>query len=444
MKNSYFSLAFLFFGLVSMAQTINFTDSNFKAVLLFSNTTNTVAKNSSGTNIKIDINNDGEIQLSEALNVFQLNVTTNSMPDITSMDGIQYFTNLTYLNCNNNAFTSLDLTALTHLEFLQSCNGALTSLNVSGLNSLERIYCYSNAITSLTLTGLTNLAWLWCDNNSITTLDFNGLSSLRYVQCRSNQLTSISNTANLGIIEFHCTDNHLTSLDLTGLTLLSYLDCSSNNISSINIQPALNSLQILYCSANPITNLNIAGSSVGVLGVSNTLLTSIDCSQSGVTQLFATDCPNLQTINVRNGVMSYSDPDMLYFGFRIYNNPSLVSICTDDNEQNQLAYFPYNTSGSVIVYNGANCDIPAQVNMGINDLNKAAVKLYPNPSMGIVNIEVSDNQTINKVAVSNVLGQTIMVLGNTATLDISSLNKGTYFITVETDNGRQTQKIIKL
>lgn len=444
MKNIYFSLALLFFCFVATAQIINIPDANFKAVLLFSNTNNAVAKNSTGTNIKIDTNSDGEIQLSEALNVFQLNVTTNSMADITSMVGIEHFTNLTYLNCSNNAITSLDVTALSHLEFLQSNSGILNSLNVTGLSNLQKIYCYNNAITSLDLTGLTNLIWLWCDNNNIATFDFNGLSSLKYVLCNNNQLTSINNTANLGLIEFHCTNNNLTNLDLTGMTSLSYFDCAGNNISSINLQSAMSSLTIVNCSGNPLTNLDINGSSVGILGVADTLLTSIDCSQSGVTQLSAYNCPNLQTINVRNGVMSMSDPDLLFYAFRIENNPNLVSICTDNGEQNQLALTNYNTSGNVVVYNGPNCDIPVIVNMGIDDLNKLTLKLYPNPTSDIINIAVSNNQSINKAAVNNVLGQTILTFENTSALDISALSKGTYFVTVETDSGKETQRIIKL
>lgn len=445
MKNLYLSLVFLFFGLGAMAQNINFSDANFKAVLLFSNTTNTVAKNSVGTNIKIDTNNDGEIQVSEALNVYQLNVTTNSMADITSMDGIHYFTNLTYLNCNNNAIPSLDVTSLVNLKYLQANNTGLTSLNVAGLANLEKLYCYTNAISSINLSGLTNLQWLWCDNNNITSLDFNGLSSLRYVLCGNNALTSISNTANLALEEFDCQNNHLASLDLTGLSALTYLSCGGNNISSLNLQPAIATLSNLNCSSNPLTSLNVNGfSALNNLDVSATNITSIDCSQSHVMQLFAQDCPNLQTINVRNGLMSYSDSDLLYFAFRIYNNPSLISICTDDGEQNQVGYFPYNTSGSVVVYNGANCDIAVEVNMGIDDLDKATLKLYPNPSSGIVNIAVSDNQIINKIVVNNVLGQTIMTLGNTTMIDISSLSKGNYFITVETDRGKETQRIIKL
>ncbi|MDN3677614.1 leucine-rich repeat domain-containing protein [Flavobacterium paronense] len=447
MKNNYFSFLFLFFSLGAIGQIVTIPDVNFKTLLLASNVSNAIAKNSSGTNIKIDINNDNEIQVTEALNVAQLNVSTNSIAtnNISSMDGIQYFTNLTYLDCSSNSITDLNLTALINLQFLQANNGTLSSLNVTGLNNLIKLYCYNNTMSALNLSGLTNLQWLWCENNSITSLDFNGLTALKYAFCSNNQLSSIINTANLGIIEFLSANNNLNSLDLTGLTLLRYLDFSANNISSVNLQSTLTSLETLYCSGNPLTTINVNGlMGLRLLSVSNTLVTNIDCSQSGTSQLIATDCPNLQTINVRNGVFSFSDPDLLFFAFRIHNNPLLVSICTDDGEQNQLALTNYNTSGNVLVYNGSNCDILVSVNMSVDDFNKAVVTIYPNPTSGIVNIEVSNNQVINKASITNVLGQTIMTFENASTIDISSLTKGTYFITVETLSGRKTQRIIKL
>ena len=65
-----------FFFIVSntFSQTISFTDSNFKSVLLYANsTTHFMAKNAAGDFVNIDTNNDGEIQQSEALNIYYLN-----------------------------------------------------------------------------------------------------------------------------------------------------------------------------------------------------------------------------------------------------------------------------------------------------------------------------------------------------------------------------------
>ncbi len=47
------------------AQIVNIPDANFKAKLLEASPSNTIAQNASNQNIKIDVNDDGEIQESE-------------------------------------------------------------------------------------------------------------------------------------------------------------------------------------------------------------------------------------------------------------------------------------------------------------------------------------------------------------------------------------------
>jgi len=69
--------------------------------------------------------------------------------------------------------------------------------------------------------------------------------------------------------------------------------------------------------------------------------------------------------------------------------------------------------------------------------------IYPNPTSSQLNIKVSDNAVLKSILICNTLGQTV-ITANSMVLDISPLCKGTYFITVETDKGKQTQKVIKL
>lgn len=100
---------FSFFILIStiticQAQIVNIPDSNFKNVLLSSNLTNQIARDVNYDWMIIDINNDGEIQESEAQNVAYLHLEARS---ISSLDGIDKFINLLYLDCNNNNLTAV-------------------------------------------------------------------------------------------------------------------------------------------------------------------------------------------------------------------------------------------------------------------------------------------------------------------------------------------------
>ena len=447
MKNSYFFLGMFFLSLNGIAQIITIPDANFRALLLSSTSSNTIARNSIGWAIAIDTNNDGQIQLSEALNIAQINVSSNpynTTNDIHDLSGIENFTNLKVLNCSGNQISSINIATFTQLEEINASYNLITSFSFSGITTLKKLNFDHNSLTTLNTDNLINLTELFVYDNDLTSISFNNNPLLQNLRIEYNSLTSLNLSVLPSLTWASCESNNLMSLNLSGLTALRSIRFESNQINSIDLSN-LTALEYLTCSNNPLNAINVNGLvNLSNLDVSNTPVTTIDCSQSGVNVLFAQNCPNLQTINVRNGVYSYSDPDLLFYAFRIENNPQLLSICTDNGEQNQLAFTNYNTSGSVIVYNGANCDIPVMVNMGVLDFDKSILKIYPNPTSDIVNIVISNNEPILRTMVNNVLGQTIMAFENNTVIDISSLTNGTYFITIETALGKETQKIIKL
>lgn len=73
-----------------------------------------------------------------------------------------------------------------------------------------------------------------------------------------------------------------------------------------------------------------------------------------------------------------------------------------------------------------------------NMLNSIAV--YPNPTTGIVNIEA---EGLAKVVVFDVTGREIKALGAQSTIDISDLEAGVYFFSIETANGTAMKKLVK-
>ena len=71
MKHFYLLTSLFFCGLMQ-SQIITIPDANFKAKLLQASPANMIAYNYSNDFITIDANGDGEIQLSEAQNVYGL------------------------------------------------------------------------------------------------------------------------------------------------------------------------------------------------------------------------------------------------------------------------------------------------------------------------------------------------------------------------------------
>lgn len=270
------TLLFMFFIVGNInAQTINFPDANFKARLVSADVaTNQIASTESivsdwnvSTYSKIDMNDDGEIQQSEAALITYLYVSNSN---IVNLSGIEYFTNLQILICYGNTLTQLNVNSITTLKTLQCSGNQLTTLNLLGLNNLINIYCSENFITSLDFSGLINLKNIDCYYNDLTALDFTGLQYLEYVNCSFNQITNLDFSNNPFFHNLECAYNNLISINIKNgylddspfqpLTLLwynnptlEYVCADDNEISHLQycIEPASTASINTYCSFTP-------------------------------------------------------------------------------------------------------------------------------------------------------------------------------------------------
>ncbi len=387
MKKFYLTVLSFFFFFSANAQIVNIPDTNFKAKLLAADTTNTTAKNLAGDYFKIDADNDGEIQESEALNVSYLAV--NYLP-ISSLAGIEFFTNLQELDCSDNQLTYLDVSGLTNLQILDCSSNLITNLDVSGLTNLGYLECLNNLLANLNVSGLTNLGYLDCSVNQLTNLDVSGLTNLQYLDCWSNQLTNldVSSLTNLQLLscafnqlttldvsgltnlqDLDCPFNQLTTLDVSGLTNLQQLGCSNNQLTNIDVSELTN-LQSLVCNNNLFTSLNVSGlTNLDYLNCNYNQLTNLDVSGliniqtlycwdnqltnldlSGLTNLVYLDCSfnqltNIDVSGLTNLGYLYCYSNQLTSVFMkngadesadFQNNPNLQYICADESELTQI------------------------------------------------------------------------------------------------------------
>ncbi|MGC4041860.1 MAG: T9SS type A sorting domain-containing protein [Flavobacterium sp.] len=125
-----------------------------------------------------------------------------------------------------------------------------------------------------------------------------------------------------------------------------------------------------------------------------------------------------------------------YVAFRI--KPSAATVVGNVIENTANIYFDYNYP---IVTNTVATTF---TELAVPSFRHQQFVLYPNPTSGLLHIETLDNQPIIKTLINNVLGQTVLVFGNKTMLDVGSLVKGTYFVTIETEYGKATQRFIKL
>ncbi|MCZ8091568.1 T9SS C-terminal target domain-containing protein, partial [Flavobacterium sp.] len=265
MKKHYTFLIILFTVFVGSAQNIDFEDAIFKSVLLSSSPSNQIAKNLAGNNFKIDTNNDGQISISEALQVGQISfINTNT----TSLVGIENFTNLTRLGCNQNQITSLDVSALVNLTLLDCSSNDITSLNVNGLINLQNLNCQNNLLTSLDLTGLNNLNYINCQSNQLSALNLTGKVNLSSLYAGINQLTTldVSDCYNLFIFGFNV--NPIVSLFVKNGRSQSFLSFNAtptlqyicaDDMEMSNLQSLLNTYGYTNCHMNGYCSFSPGG-----------------------------------------------------------------------------------------------------------------------------------------------------------------------------------------
>lgn len=342
-------LLLLFISTIAQAQIVNIPDANFKARLLSADVNIPIAKDVNGNNIKIDINSDGEIQLSETNQVFYLEVSFSS---ITDMSGIENFTNLTSLICYGNNISVLNINNLLNLINLNCGDNNLTVLNVSNNSSITTLLCRNNMLANLDVDNNLNLTKLDCsynnlsslnvntnlnlleldyDGNNITTINLNSNLLLTRLSCSYNDINSLNVSNNINLVNLSCTDNNLNSLDLSNNINIESLVCYNNNLTSLNLNNNLY-LSILRCEYNNLNSLDVSSNpNLTKLWCVDNNLTTLDVSNNHFLNSLDVRNNNLITLFMKNGVNEPTSLD---------NNPNLIYICLDEGQvtliQNQL------------------------------------------------------------------------------------------------------------
>ena len=238
-----------------------------------------------------DKDHDGTLSDEEKNNAKTISLTTDN---VSSLEGIALFPNLTTLSCSGSSsgkgkLAALDLSQNTALTSVYCSNNQLTSLDASNLLSLKTLNCNSNKLTSLTVAGSTALTDISCTNNQLTSLDVSNLPVLSKLTCYYNELTSLTLTGSTALTQILCFNNQLTELELSGLTNLTSLSCGSNNLASLMVSECT-ALTSLSCYGNALTTLDVSGLTtlVELTCSSNDMMT--DLTLSGCTSLSKLKC----------------------------------------------------------------------------------------------------------------------------------------------------------
>ena len=205
-----------------------------------------------------------------AITELDVSGTEDAPGALTSLQGIEYFESLTFLKCDSNQLTTLDVSANTALTFLKCDSNQLTSLDVSANTALTYLYCHSNQLTKLDVSANTALTYLSCSSNSLTKLDVRQHTELINLSCSSNSLTSLDVSRNTALTDLWCESNQLTELNVSANTALTQLVCNANQLTELDVRQNT-ALTGLWCYDNQLTKLDVSA---------NTALTWLSCENN--------------------------------------------------------------------------------------------------------------------------------------------------------------------
>ena len=152
----------------------------------------------------VDDNKDGFLSCDEASDIKRMYLQREG---ITSLKGVEYFTELVFLDCDRNELTELDVSNCKKLVCLECSGNGLTKLDISGCKELVSILCGENQLSDLDVSVCPGLIELYCYNNALTALDLHDFKSLKELVCSENKLEKLNVSGCSALEKFYCHDN---------------------------------------------------------------------------------------------------------------------------------------------------------------------------------------------------------------------------------------------
>lgn len=221
-------------------------------------------------------------------------------PTISSLKGIEFFTEIYRLDCYYDSLTTIDLSNNKKLSYLNCLGNQLKELDVSGLPLLETFYCGNNRLQSINVRRNEQLKDFDCQNNRLGALDVSQNKELERLSCGDNNLTELDVSENKKLKTLGCYRDNLSNLNLRNQTELEWLSCGGNPLSVLDVS-ANTKLKKLYVSKTNLTKLDVsANKDLEDLYVSNTNLTELNVSANTKLKNLDVSNTNLTSLDATN------------------------------------------------------------------------------------------------------------------------------------------------
>lgn len=188
------------------SQKIDFIDTNLKQCLL--------------KELKIDLNQDNEIELSEAEIITDLVINNKG---IVNLSDLKYFKNLENLICKGNKLDTVILKDLKKLKTIDLSANELKILNIENLQNLKELRAGVNQLKAIKINNCPYITTIYLHQNELTEIDISNLKELKFLFVPNNKIKVIDISNNIELIQLTIDYNNLNELDIQKNINLKYI-----------------------------------------------------------------------------------------------------------------------------------------------------------------------------------------------------------------------------
>ncbi|CAL2091925.1 conserved protein of unknown function precursor containing a T9SS type A C-terminal secretion signal [Tenacibaculum sp. 190524A02b] len=384
---------------------INIPDVNFKDALLDEG----------------DINNDGEIQVSEAKLITSIYTFNQNIADIT---GIEYLINLESLSLHDVKIRTINLsknTKLKHLSIvnIQSNNHLLTDIDISKNTLLNSLKIVNHQLATIDVSKNIALKTIDLSVNKLSSIDVSKNTLLTSLELNGNPINQIDLSKNKMLTKLSLSRYKFNSINLSYNIALKNLSIQNSELTTINLSKntELSSLILTY---NKLTSIDLTkNSKLKSIYLHNNRLTSIDLSDNKEITRFEINGNNLTSLNLKNGNNNLLEK----YDFR--QNPNLTCIQVD-NKTYSDANWSHKKDATAIY--SENC-----ATASIEELDKHSFSIYPNPAKQKIEIQIKE--AVKNISIYNILGKKVQQ-DNHKQININKLKSGIYLLKIHTTSGK--------
>lgn len=262
------------------------------------------------------------------------------------------------------------------------------------------------------------------DINSITFLEINETPPIYAI----TDFTGIQDFTSLEILRFYVTNQ--TSIDFGNLTNLKRVVGESIiELSTVDLSGCLNLEEFIMNGSKLESIVLPQTTSLEIFSCTNGMLTDLNLSFYDQLTLINVRNNQLQSLNVANGNNNNVT------SFRSNGNLDLSCIIVDDIIYSETNWTFVDPTTSFVT-SQEECDA-----LSIDQFNQFNLKIYPNPTNNVFYIETDIK--ISKIHILDLTGKIIRSFDSSiSAYTVNELSKGIYFVSIENDLGRMSQKLI--